>query len=58
MEFRPYQQKAIDCVACKHGVPTREVRVLGVSIDGKDHVVLTPTTSRLARMLDQALKAR
>lgn len=68
MEFRHYQKKVIDCIACEHGVPSRSMSfiprkdgyvVLPTSALGRvrivDHVVRF-NTNRLASKLTRALR--
>jgi len=58
MEFTHYQQKAIDCIACQHGIPTRAVRF----VPHKDGYVVVPASAkfrdRVVRFNTQRLAAR
>jgi len=54
----PYQHRAIDCIACKAGIPTRPARYFSA-----EHVVILPprsrfNTRRLASKLTRALRTR
>ncbi len=56
--WAPYQHRAIDCIACKAGIPTRPARYFSA----ESVVVLPPharfNTRRLASKLTQALRPR